>query len=367
MKTIRKSAPARQEALRLLEACSQAHGAPGFEGQVRELVQRELSGELNCDRTGSLVHRRPGPAGSPKVMLTAHMDEVGFAVQTIAASGFLRLTALGGWWGHTLPSQRVRILTRTQGEVLGVIAAKPLHLLSDEERKRVQDLPQMWLDVGAENAAEVARLGIRLGDPVVPEAGFTALANPDLLLSKAFDNRAGLALLVQTVRGLGRQRLPHTLYAVATVQEELGMRGAQTAAALVQPDVAIVLEGPPADDLPGAAPDERQAVLGKGPQVRLLDPTAVTNPRLADLVLDTATAAGIPVQVAVRTSGGTDARAIHLSGSGVPTIVIGVPARYIHSHNSIIHLRDYLATLDLVQALLRRLDAPTVAGLTQYL
>jgi endoglucanase len=224
------------------------------------------------------------------------------------------------------------------------------------------------VDIGARSAESVARLGIRPGDPVVPEGLLTALAEPGLYSAKAFDNRVGMAALTLATHELDTSATPCDLLAVATVQEEVGCRGAVVAARLAKPDVVIVLEGPPADDLPGLAPHgETQGALGGGVQVRAYDPTAIMNPRLVDLTLEVAAAKGIPCQLTVRRTGGTDARSFQAHELGVPVIVLGVPARYIHTHNAVIDLADLQACVDLSVALVRRLDAKTVKSLTQYL
>ncbi len=367
-----------EHALRLLGRLTEAHGASGSEGAVRRIFREELglggsSGgrgepgeparEVRADGLGSIIFERKGGADKPRIMLTAHMDEVGFMVQTITSSGRIKFVPLGGWWAHTLPAMRVRILTRSGREIIGVIGAKPAHFLTDAEREKLQKIDDMFIDVGAFSAEEVReRFGIELGDTIVPESSFTPMHNPELLLGKAFDNRVGMALLIQTMQTLEPQEHPNALWAVGTVQEEVGVRGAHTAAHVVRPDAAIVLEGAPADDLPGVPTDEVQGALGNGAQIRIMDPSAIMNRKFVRLAIDTAERNGIRHQVTVRRSGGTDARAIQSHGSGVPTIVLSVPARYIHTQSCIIHLKDYLDALSLVSCLLRKLDAATVAG-----
>ena len=186
-------------------------------------------------------------------------------------------------------------------------------------------------------------------------------------MAKAFDNLVGMACVIQAAQELAGTDHPNELIFAGSVQEEVGLRGAKTLANFVKPDVAIVLEGPPADDTPGFNLTESQGKLGGGVQIRLYDPTAITNPRLADLVIETARRANIPLQVTVRRSGGTDAGSFHLENHGVPSIVLGTPARYIHSHNAIIDIDDYLAMLQLTIALAENLDETAVEGLTMFL
>lgn len=353
--------------LQLLRQLAEAHGAPGCEQALRRIFRDTVGGPVRTDPMGNIIREKEGSAAGPRIMLTAHMDEVGFAVQSVTRAGLLKFVPLGGWWGHTLLSQRVRVRTQEGSEVLGVVGAKPPHFLSESEKEKVMKLDDMFIDVGASSADDVrTRFGIRPGDSVVPDSTFTPLFNPDFILCKAFDNRAGMALTLHALLEMEGISHPNTIVGVGTVQEEVGVRGAQAAAFGVKPDAAVVLEGTPADDLPGFSEDEQQGALGKGVQIRILDPSAIMNRPLVQHTVQLAEAHNIPYQLAVRKSGGTDARAIHLSRTGVPTVVLGVPARYIHTHNSIIHMSDYLSALELVVQLLLSLDSSTVSGFTAY-
>lgn len=355
------------DAVRLLRELTEAHGVPGAEDAVRRIFLRELAGHgtVHTDRLGSAAVERED--SGPRVLVAGHFDEVGFAVQHITAKGFLKLVALGGWWTHTLVAQRVRILTKSGQEVLGVIGSTPPHFLGESAKDKVLPLEQLYVDIGAGSRTEVEALGIALGDAVAPDSAFTALAGGERFVAKAFDNRCGVAAAVQTMQLLKNESLPCQLIAAGSVQEEVGCRGAVTLGHLTRPDVALVMEGTPADDTPGMPSEESQGALGSGVQIRVLDPTALMNRRLVDLVLDTAKAEGIPHQLAVRRSGGTDAKSFQFHESGVPCIVLGTPARYIHSHNSLLHLEDYLSAVRLTAAVVRRLDTATVAGLTRWI
>ena len=356
----------KQQAVRLLQRLSEAHGASGAEDPVRTIFAEELGGDLSTDRVGSVVCEQRGAAARPRVMLAAHLDEVGFAVQRVTAEGLLAIVPLGGWWGHTLLGQRMRVRTRSGREHVGVIAAKPPHMLEEAERAKVIKPDKMFIDVGARNAEDVReRFGIALGDPIVPASKCVRLRN-DRLAGKAFDDRAGVGLVIQCLQALREAEHPNTVFGVGTVQEEVGTRGATTAVRHVDPDVAVVLEGTPADDFAGSERDAWQGVLGGGAQVRLLDPSALMNRRLSECALDTARACDVPVQVAVRRSGGTDAKVIHLHAEGVPTTVISVPVRYAHTHNGVMDLNDYLAALRLTVELVKRLDAATVQNFTAF-
>ncbi len=352
----------------ILEQLSNAAGTPGKEEEVRAVVRKQLAGrvEFSHDGLGSLICRKPGSQAAPKVMLAGHLDELGFIVRYITREGFIKFHPLGGWWAHTLLAQPVMIKT-IQGGVPGVIGAKPAHHLKESERKNLLDIEAMFIDVGAKDKEEARdSFGIEPGDHIVPRTSFATLRNPRLVSGKAFDDRAGVALWVEVLRNLAQEEHPNTIYGVGTVQEEIGIRGAETAAELINPDVAIVLEGAPADDLPDSRDDETQGRLGLGPQIRLFDPTMLPNRKLVQFVLETAQTCHLPYQVAVRVSGGTDAKAIHLHRTGIPTIVLGVPIRYAHSHVGLLSLDDYEHTRELLIALLKRLDKKTVAAFTEF-
>jgi putative aminopeptidase FrvX len=358
----------KKKAIRLIKELTEASGASGCEQQVAKIFINELKENLSTDRNGSIICESKGTESSPAVMLEAHMDEVGFMVQAITPEGYLKFIGLGGWWGHALLAHRVRVLTRDENEIIGVITSKPPHFLGKEERGKVLKIEDMHIDVGAGSSGEVINdFGINVGDSIVPDTQFTPMRNADYMLSKAFDNRIGLALAIQATQKLRTISHPNTVYTVGTVQEEVGVRGAITAVQAVNPDVAIVLEGPPADDVPGANLEVKQAILNHGVQIRLMDSSAIMHRAFSLFAIDVAEKCSISHQVAVRNSGGTDAKAIQIHGAGVPAIVLGVPARYIHTHNSIVHLNDYISALNLVMEILERLNAATVSGFTDYI
>ncbi|MGB9722508.1 MAG: M42 family metallopeptidase [Chloroflexia bacterium] len=349
---------------RLLKELSEAAGVPGYEDEVRAVMRRYLEGvaEITQDQLGSFIAGLPGPEGSPRVMLAGHMDEIGFMVSHITDDGFLRLQPLGGWWEQVMLGQRLEVIT-AQGRVIGVTGAKPPHLMDQEERSKMVQKKDMYLDVGASSKDEVVALGIRLGDPVVPVSPFTAMAREKSYLGKAFDDRVGCALALEALREMAAEKRPHALYMAGTVQEEVGTRGAKTVAHLIDPDVAIILEVSIAGDVPGIKAEESAVKLGKGPTLLLYDARMIPNLRLRDLVIQTAEAEGIPLQFSLMPGGATDGAMIHLHAAGVPCVVLGVPTRHIHSHASIIRRDDYDHTLKLLLAVLRRLDRETVEGL----
>lgn len=337
-----------------LKNFTNAHGPSGGESEVAHLLESSLAtwGTRSEDRLGSVAYTK----GEGKhVLITAHMDEVGFRVQSITANGFIKFVAVGGWWGHTLLAQRVIIKTRAGQKITGVIGCKPVHFLPASQRAQVMDLSAMFIDIGATSRAEVQDMGISLGDYIAPATEFTPLNTPGKFVAKAFDNRVGCASLTDIAADLPTGIAGLKLSLGATVQEEVGTRGAASLTHLLQPDFAIVLEGTPADDTPGFSLDTSQGVVSQGVQIRLHDPTAIMSPALVDAAVAAAQENNIPYQLAVRTSGGTDAGRIHNALSGIPSIVIGVPARYIHTHNSIIDIADYIAMKDLAVALARKI------------
>lgn len=295
--------PAREEAERLLQRFSEAPGVSGREEEVRRIFREEVDSAGNhvwsADRSGCLMASCEGEddkeeENRPRVMLTAHMDEVGFMVQNITKHGFIEFVPLGGWWEHTVLGQGVNVMNGKGELIPGCVASIPPHQLDDSAQSRVMKLEQMSVDVGAESRKQVMEeMGIQLGDVIVPATWFQRLAHPDRFLGKAFDNRVGMAALTQTLQRMAKKRLGVQLLGVATVQEELGCRGAKTAAALARPDLALVLEGPPADDTPGMSREDAQGSLGGGPQIRIMDPRALSSRRLVDYVVACAREAGI--------------------------------------------------------------------------
>jgi endoglucanase len=350
----------------LLKELTEASGVSGHEMEIRALVEKRLTGlgSIEKDKIGSLICRQTGSVKTPVVMIAGHMDEVGFMVKLISKEGFLKFVPLGGWFDQVLLGQRVIVKT-VKGDVQGVIGAKPPHLIPADERDKIVQKKDMYIDVGASSKEEVEQIGVRPGDPVIPRADFVALAGGKTYLSKAFDDRVGVALMIQALEALKAEGHPNTVCGVATVMEEVGVRGATTSVEAVNPDVAIVLESDIAGDVPGITEDQSAVKLGKGPSVLLYDARMIPNLKLRDLVMDTARDLKLPWQVSAMEGGATDGSAIHLYKIGVPTVVIGVPARHIHSHSGIIHRDDYDAALKLIVAVLRKLDAATVIGLTE--
>ena len=350
--------------IELLRELTEAPGVPGYEEEIRTIIKRHLRdiAAIEQDRLGSIVCRKHGASETPRIMLAGHMDEIGFVVKLITDEGFIKFSPLGGWWGHVMLAQRVVIQTR-HGTTTGVIGSKPPHILSDDERNKLLEPKDMYIDVGATSLDEVEEVGVRPGDPIVPVCPFTVLGTGKTYMAKALDDRVGCALFIDVIKNLVGQEHPNTVYGVGTVQEEVGLRGARTSSWVVEPDVGLTLEVGIAGDVPGVKKEEAQEKLGGGPVVVIRDGSMVPNLRLRDLFVDTAEALGIPYQFDLLERGGTDSGAIHLHRQGVPNLVIGVPTRHIHSHAGILHRDDYDRTVELITAVVKKLDAETVAGL----
>jgi len=352
------------ESLELLRELTEASGVSGYEQEVREIIRRHLQEitVIEQDRLGSIVCRKEGDSEVPRIMIAGHMDEIGFVVKFITDEGFIKFGTLGGWWGHVMLAQRVLIKTQ-KGDVPGLIGSKPPHILTEEERKKLLEPKDMYIDVGATSGEEVRSLGIRPGDPIIPVFPFTISGTGKTYMGKGFDDRVGCGLLIDVIKRLAKEKHPNTVYGVGTVQEEVGLRGARTSSWVVEPDVGITLETGVAGDVPDVKKEEAQAKLGKGPIIVIRDGSMIPNLRLRDLFIETAEELKIPYQFDSLDRGGTDSGAIHLHRRGVPNLVVAVPTRHIHSHAGIIHRDDYDQTLNLVTAVIKKLDALTVENL----
>ncbi len=348
----------------LLKDLTEAPGVPGQEDEVARVMERYLKpiAEISFDRLGSLIAKKKGGKESPKVMIAGHMDEVGFMVKEVTKDGYVRFLPLGGWWGHVALSQRMKIYTK-KGPVLGVTGAKPPHILPEEERKKVLDIKDMFIDVGVVKGGDgFKKLGITPGDPIVPDSTFTVLSNTRMYLAKALDNRFGCAGVVEVLQRFTRMPHPNTLYGVGSVQEEVGCRGAGTAANTIQPDVALILDVGIAQDTPGMEPDKSEK-MGGGVTILAYDGGMIPSKKLLDLTVQTCEKEKIKYHLAALERGTTDGAKVHVSASGVPTIALGAPTRYIHTHQAMLLRDDYDAVIKLMVALVKKLDAKTVAGL----
>ena len=350
----------------LLQQLADAPGPSGFEEPVRAIVVRELkpiAGHLRYDGMGSVIAQH-GEAG-PRIMLDAHMDELGGMVRRIGADGFLTMEMLGGWLDQALPGQRW-VIAGSKGLVRAVTGIRDIHVMPSADLKKPLDREQVFLDLGVSNAAEVAALGVRVGDPVAPDAPFAVLNGTNRYLGKAFDDRAGCAVVIEVMRRLAAEGHPNQLFLAATTQEEIGLRGAHTAANIIQPDIGIAIEGGVSGDIPIALREESQARLGGGPSLFLYDASQLPNRRLVHLIEETAQHEKISLQYDLVEHYGDDSAEMQKAGAGAPTVNIGVPVRYMHAHNGVMDRADFDRTVDLVVALIKRLDTTTVAHLRDF-
>jgi len=342
--------------LDLLKDLTLLPGVSGNEKAIRNYMKTQLKPIANAihqDNLGSIAFQFNGTG--PKILLVGHMDEIGFMVHSIRKDGLINFIALGGFDPRTLMSSPVEITNRKGEKAIGLIGSVPVHHLKDTSGKLSID--DMYIDIGAQSDEDVeATFGIAKGDFITLIPHYHYIQKKGCIISKAFDDRVGVAVAIEAGKHFSKAKHPNTLFCAGSVQEEVGIRGAQTIAQLVKPDIAIVIEGAPGDDFPKNS-DELQAKMNGGVQIRMIDPTMITNPALAGLAIDIAKKHKIAHQVAVRKSGGTDAGKLHLAGIGCPVIVLSAPVRYAHSHNGILSLADYTATRELAFALIKAIDS----------
>lgn len=344
------------KSIALLRELSDAFGVSGFEDEVRERIEqliRPYVDDVTVDALGNLIATRGG-SDDRVLMLDAHMDEIGFLVKWIDEKGFLRFTPIGGWDERIIPSHRVEIRTR-EGKIRhGVIGSSPPHILKPEERKAPVPLEKLFIDIGATSRQEAADMGIRIGDPLTIHYPFLELAD-GYVTGKAFDDRAGCAVLLETAQRLAHADLPMKTVFAFVFGEEVGLRGARTAAFQIKPDLAIALEGTIGADTPDV-PDENQPTrLGRGPAISVADRSIIVSQKVITALEAAAEAESIPYQYKLPTYGGSDAGAIHLTRGGVLAGIVSVPCRFIHSPISTLRLNDYENTVRLMTRFVRSL------------
>ncbi len=373
-----------KSSLLFLEELCNSFGPSGFEREPIRLMKKyveKFSDDIRQDKLGSLLFYKHGETERPVIFLPGHVDEVGFVVSGVNGKGFLTFNPVGGWFDQVLLGQRVIIRTN-KGDVQGIIAARPPHLLLPEERNKVVQKSSMFIDIGCSNKKEAEEMGIRIGDPVVPYSHFstikkkvfgnnnkdnTAKGVTELAIGKAFDDRIGAFIAAEVVRRLTEENIPHpnTVIGAATTQEEVGLRGARTASWVADPDVSFVLEVDIAGDVPGIEEHQAPAVMGKGPGILTFDSSLIPNPALKEYVIETAKKSDIPYQLSHVARGGTDAGVIHIQRAGCPSLVLGIPTRHIHSHVGILSLDDVENCIKLVIGLIKGLDQKTGESFTK--
>ncbi|RYG39202.1 M42 family peptidase [bacterium] len=330
--------------MELLRELTEAHGTSGHEGTLREIVRRELGeiAELSTDSMGSVIALKKGE-GKKKVMIAAHIDEIGFLVKFIDGSGFLRLVPMGGWDPRQMNSQRV-IVTTKNGPMKGLLmyGTKPAHMLSDAEKSGGQKLEEFFVDLGL--SVEDVKERVRLGDPVTMDRPFQQTG--EMLTSKAMDDRVGVFVMIEAIRAASKHSAD--IYAVATTQEEIGLRGATAAGWAIQPDVAIALDITLANDIPGVPEQDHVTQLGKGAAIKIVDSSLICHPAIVEHFRAIAEREEIPHQMEILPRGGTDAGGIQRLHGGIPSFTLSIPSRYVHTVNESVNAKDVQACIDLL-------------------
>jgi endoglucanase len=338
-----------------LEKLSNACGVAGREEEVRNLMIELLKphvDEVAVDKLENVIAVKRGSRDKPKVMLAAHMDEVGLMVKNITKDGFLKFTKMGGMDDRVLLAQKVIVCTE-KGALKGVVGSKPPHIQKEEERKKIVTYDEMFIDVGAKNRDDARAMGISIGDPVAFDAVYTKVGE-DAVMGKAFDDRIGCAIMVETLKQL--EKTDCTVYAVGTVQEEVGLRGAGTAAFGIDPDVGLALDVTVAGDVPSVKEFESSVKMGKGPALTVADAGLITHSKVLRWLIEAARENKIEYQLETGLAGTTDAARISLARQGVPSGTICVPARYIHSPLGLISLRDAENSAKLAVATVKKIE-----------
>ncbi|HOH17972.1 MAG TPA: M42 family metallopeptidase [Bacilli bacterium] len=349
-----------------LKKLTEIDGVSGHEKAVSQFLEKELltfvnQNDVSFDGLGSIVAKKVGDANGPKIMISGHMDEIGMIVTKITDEGFIRFQTIGGWWSQVMLAQQYVITTGKGKRIFALMGSKPPHLLTSDDFKKPANIDEMFLDIGVDNKEEVEKLGIEIGDMIAPNIAFRELANPQYLLGKAWDNRIGCAVVVETLRRLKKENHPNIVYGVGSVQEEVGLRGAKTAAQMINPDLCFALDVGIAKDTPGT---DMSVKMGKGPAILVYDSALIGHVDLRNFVIQVAKEENIPYQLDYLKRGGTDAGTAHLVHSGVPSMSLCIPTRYIHSHTSILHYDDYENAIRLLVAVIKKLDHQTVKDIT---
>jgi endoglucanase len=338
--------------MELLEKLVNASGISGFEGEIVEILKKELSNhvdDIEEDIMGNLIAiKKPKKEDNGlKVMLASHMDEIGLIVRHIDKDGYILFSKIGGINDQMLMNQMVTVNTK-DGEISGVIGAKPPHRMKESERKKIIDHENMFIDIGAVDKEDAEKM-IEIGDPISFKPNFEKFPN-DLIMGKALDNRIGCYVMAEVLKKVNSKA---TVYGVGTVQEEVGLKGAKTSAFKIDPDFALALDVTIAGDHPGIKEDEAPAKIAKGPAIILVDASGrglITPQKVKKLLINGAKKAGVNYQLEVGEGGTTDGTAIHLTRAGIPTGVVSVPTRYIHTTVSVANFNDIKETIDLLVA-----------------
>ena len=349
----------------ILKELTMLNGIPGQEKEVREYMKEKMApyGNISYDNLGSIIAEKIGDKNGPRIMVAGHMDEVGFMVTKVSDEGYIHFIPAGGWWSQVMLAQQMTITTKDKKQIRGVIGAKAPHILTPEERNKPVSIEDMYLDIGVKDKEEALSTGIRLGDMITPYIQTMPMSNEKYLLGKAFDNRVGCAAAIETLLAIQDMDHPNTVFAVGTVQEEVGLRGATTSAYKVNPDIGIAVDTTIAYDFPKGSKDTE---LGKGVGIMISDSSMIGHKGLRDFTIALAEKHEIPYQLTHLLRGGTDGGKIHLTRSGAPSIALCLPVRYLHTHTSIVHQDDYDNLLKLIKLMIEALDKDTVERITYH-
>ena len=339
--------------IKLLAEICETPGIPGKEGKVRNLIQRELAGiadEISIDNMGNLTALLKGESPEP-VMAAAHMDEIGFVVTHIDDNGFVKFHTLGGFDAKTLTSQRVVI--HGKEDLVGVMGSKPVHVMSPEERNKMPKTTDYFIDLGM--SGDKVKEKVSVGDAITRERKLIEMG--DCVNCKSLDNRVSVFILIETIKALKGKKLPYDFYGVFTVQEEVGIRGAQAATLAIQPQFAFGLDTTIAYDVPGASAHEKITELGKGAAIKLLDGSVISDYRMIDYMKKTADKNNITWQPEILTAGGTDTSALQkLSAGGSIAGAVSIPTRHIHQVIEMCHKEDIENSIKLLSSCVSELD-----------
>ena len=338
-----------------LEKLSNACGVAGREEDVRNLLIKLMKpyvDEISTDRLENVIALKKGKKAKPKIMLAAHMDEVGLMVKTITKEGFLKFAKMGGIDDRILLAQKVLVHTN-KGSLQGIIGSKPPHIQKDEERKKIVTYDNLFIDIGAENRKDATKMGVKVGDPVAFDVKYANISK-DVVTGKAFDDRAGCAVMIETLKQVGSTDC--SIYAVGTVQEEVGLRGAATATFGVDPDIGIALDVTIAGDVPGVSEFDTSLKMGKGPVLTVADSGLITHPKILRWLLEAAEENKIGYQLETGLPGSTDAARMSLSRQGVPSGTVSVATRYIHSPVGMLSLEDVENSAKLTAAAIQKIQ-----------
>ncbi len=322
-----------------LEKLSNVCGVTGREEEARKLLIKLMKphvDNITVDKLENVIAIKEGKKDSPKVMIAAHMDEVGLMVKTITKEGFVQFAKMGGIDDRILLAQNVIIHTQ-KGPLQGIIGSKPPHIQKEEERKKIVTYDNLFIDIGAENLKDANKMGIKVGDPISFNVKYSRIGK-EKVTGKAFDDRVGCAIMIETLKQLKNPDC--TICAVGTVQEEVGLRGAGTATFGIDPDVGIALDVTVAGDVPGVKEFDTSLKMGKGPVLTVADAGLITHPKILRLLMDTAEENKIAFQLETGLPGTTDAARMSLSRQGVPSGTVSIAVRYIHSPTGMLSLKD---------------------------